>query len=321
MYGATEVDDRDTIKTFFVPGKRRRLNWVGLAFSYVLAPMFFIFVITLLSSEYRFHHPKRAYIYSMFAVVVALMEGVYARSFRVRDREPMWLGFIFLSIMVAIVCGTIAGNYNFNQYMQPYYDITSLNEYPNINVGLDRGDTYLDAGFLGFSDGTELELNMPGAYRHGEMYCAVPIVNRNVDSGVPKTGTYDYWAVGKNCCGDPVGVFRCGDWHNPASRSGLREINLEDRPNYLLAVEQATVKYSIHSDYPILVRWVQNPLDIALEYKVRGNEMWTICVGAYFVINSVFCFIAMLFFSRIGQVAWKDEAKHQTEAGVFFDVD
>ena len=45
---------------------------------------------------------------------------------------------------------------------------------------------------------------------------------RQVNSGVPETGTYDFWAVGKNCCGDPVGVFRCGDWHNPAARSGPR---------------------------------------------------------------------------------------------------
>ena len=42
------------------------------------------------------------------------------------------------------------------------------------------GDIYLDAGFMGFVDGTELDLKIIGMYVHTDTYCVVPIVNAKV---------------------------------------------------------------------------------------------------------------------------------------------
>jgi len=316
MYGTMGNQEAGT---FFIPGKRRRLNWVGLVVTLLVGPAVFIYVISVLCSEYRFHHPNRARALVGAAVLVTLVEFLVAKSYRVRDRQPMWLGWIFITMVMALVCGIFAGQLMYDWYMLPFFNAISLHEYPNVNVGTETGEQYLDAGFIGFSDGSELDLYMPGQYRHGDLYCVVPIVNKKVDGGVPKTGTYDFWAVGKNCCGDPVGVFRCGDWHNPAARSGLREISLEDHDDYLLAVKQAATTYNIESNYPILVQWLQNPLDVVLAYAKDGEEMYKLWIGGFVLFNCMVTFVAMLFFSRIGKLDWGGAG--DKDPGAWFDFD
>jgi len=305
--------------TFFIPGKRRRLNIVGLLLTLLVGPIVFTYVISLMCSVFRFHHQNRAFAWIGLAVLATAVEFLVTRSYRLRDREPMWLGFIFITMVIALVCGIFAGELMYQWYMLPFFNAISLHEYPNVNVGTETGEQYLDAGFMGFSDGSELDLYMPGQYRHKDLYCVVPIVNKKVNSGVPETGTYDFWAVGKNCCGDPVGVFRCGDWHNPAARSGLREISLADHDDYLLAVKQAASTYNIQSNYPILVQWLQNPLDVVLAYEAEGTEMFKLWVGGYVLFNSMVTFVAMLFFSRIGKLDWGGAG--DKDPGAWFDFE
>ena len=52
-----------------------------------------------------------------------------------------------------------------------------------------------------------------------------------VDSGKPKTGNYDFWAVGKNCCNDPPG--------KPILLVGHSPVRVWERtlPNLLLSAE------------------------------------------------------------------------------------
>jgi hypothetical protein len=319
MYGATGAEEP---KTFFVPGKRRRLNCVGFLIGLLTGPVVFTYVLTLMCSEYRFHNPTTAKLWYSIAVVGTLFQFAFTRSYRVKDREPMWLGFITTSLILANIMGVGAGDYIFETYTVPFYDMTSLNNYPDINPSSQKGDAFLDAGFLYFSDGTELEFNMPGQYRHGDLYCVVPIINREQNGGVPETGSYDFWAVGKNCCGDPVGVFRCGrDYANKLARSGLREIDLKDHDQYLHAVEQATVTYGIKSDYPVLVQWVQNPLDVVLQFMIDGLEVYRLWLGGFFLLNSMLAFVAMLFFSRIGKLGWDEAPRPGDEAAGIFDIE
>jgi len=169
-----------------------------------------------------------------------------------------------------------------------------------VNVGTELGDSYLDAGFVGFSDGSQLDLEKPASYRHGDVFCVVPIINTKVNQGVPKTGQYDFWAVGKNCCSTPPKVFRCGDYHDPATRSGLREITLEDREFYLHAVQQAMSTYDISSQYPMFFHWVKDPVEIANSYSIEGNREWRICLIGYICVNTLIIGIALVFFGRIG---------------------
>lgn len=299
--------------SLFNPGKRKRLNLVGILVGLVVGPIMFYCVLEVLSSEYRFHNPKKAIAYwSLSLIAVALVASMGCAHDRARDREPTWYGVILLTMLTAIISGSIAGDYLYINFMLPYFDMTSLNEYPNVNVASELGDSYLDAGFVGFSDGSQLDFEKPGSYRHGDVFCVVPIINTKVNQGVPKTGQYDFWAVGKNCCNTPPKVFRCGDYHDPATRSGLREINLQDRQYYLHAVQQAMSTYEISSQYPMFFQWVKDPVEIANAFAIEGLQWYRICLFGYIVVNTLIVGIALVFFGRLGYLkrAYEDAQKN-----------
>merc|ERR1719375_2505343 len=50
--------------SLFVPGKRRRLNFVGVILGLLTAPIIFVFVMYLLTSEYRFHNPRKTIVWA-----------------------------------------------------------------------------------------------------------------------------------------------------------------------------------------------------------------------------------------------------------------
>lgn len=285
----------------FLPGKRRRLNVWGILISFVMPPLLFLYEIAILRSEFRYRNPQDAVLCALLGLLVVWALSVIWNNHRTEDREPMWLGFNVVSTFLALVAGAGAGIWLYNKYMLPYYDLMSLNEYPDIDVDTTHGDAILDAGFLGFSEGSVLNKDMTALYFHGEEYCVAPIINDKVNNGVPSTGTYDFWAVGKNCCSDPKGVFRCGEYRNPSAQSGLRIVNTADREGYELAVQQAVAKYNIKATYPVFVKWCQNPLKFALELKQEGEVTYWIVISTAFVFNAFLLIVALLFFSRIGR--------------------
>jgi hypothetical protein len=299
---AAKMGLNDGASSFFIPGKRRRLNFMGIFWGLVCAPVVVTFMLYLLTSDYRYHNPRKAIVWAAVPVVFTIFVAIELVKKRGRDREPMWLGFILFTMCLALAIGTYAGNLMYQETFLPYYDMMSLNDYPNVNPATEPGDIYLDAGFVGFVDGTELDLKIVGMYVHHDTFCAVPIVNTKVDSGVPKTGNYDFWAVGKNCCNDPPGVFLCGAAHNVEAGQGLRETNKEDKDNYLHAIQQANAKYDINSQYPLLVHWVQDPLKLAGELYTEGVKWWYVGILCFLVMNTLLVVIALLFFARIGNI-------------------
>ena len=48
-------------------------------------------------------------------------------------------------------------------------------------------------------------------------------------SGEAPLSTYDFWAVGVNCCG-AAADFKCGEFSNPKAHAGLRLMSDEQRP-------------------------------------------------------------------------------------------
>jgi hypothetical protein len=283
----------------FLPGKRRRLNWVGLLLSFVIPPLVFFFEISILCSEYRYHNPQRALeLAGLGPVALWALSVLWCNSRVTDDREPMWIGFQVLSCLLALVAGAMSGLWLYDRYMLAFYDLISLNEYPDVNPAEIAGDAILDAGFIGFSDGSQLHSEMLSSYRSGDTYCVVPIVNANVNDTM---ATYDFWAVGKNCCSDPLGVFRCGEYRNPHAQSGLRVVDSVDRDGYLLAVKQAEAKFGVTARYPVFVTWCQNPLKFAFELEEDGTRSAHIMISVALVANAFLLVVALGFFSRIGR--------------------
>merc|ERR1719171_1096331 len=163
-------------------------------------------------------------------LVVVIAVALAFRAWRKKkqglsDREPSWFMFAAASLAAALAFGVIFGDMNFWYNMQPFYDIENLNSYPTVNPAREKGQQLMDAGRVYFSDGTGLDGKKAMGFKNLDLYCVAPIV-----VGDAALASYDFWAVGLNCCSGVSSDFRCGEFNNPHARSGLRLMRDDQRP-------------------------------------------------------------------------------------------
>ncbi len=91
-----------------------------------------------------------------------------------------------------------------------------------------------------FADNTRLDTSRSMGFKNLDLYCVAPIVNGN-----SALESYDFWAIGLNCCSGVSSDFRCGEWNNPHARSGLRLMRDDQRPFFRLAVQQAAAAHKL----------------------------------------------------------------------------
>jgi len=179
-----------------------------------------------------------------------------------RSMRAWLLVMTLLSCVLGYFCGQ---NIN-HHYKHPYYEYKQLKIYKGIDTKTDSGARYTDAGIVYFKPGTGLKRNRNACLKNDNAYCVVPIVQCG-ESGVCEeltkltdTGSFDYWAVGKDCCGCPNGEFRCGEWDNPLAHGGLRLLNEEqDGLYYRLAVKQWEAMYGMTAKHPLFFDWTLRP--------------------------------------------------------------
>jgi len=281
----------------FAQGKRRRMNLVAICVNIFMPWLLFCVVYWALSFSFHYQNPSAAWL--IFALgLVAVFIGM-ALAYRARKpgsgRDPMWYNFSWIAMLVAVLFAGILGDMNFWYNMQPFYDIENLNTYPNVNPAKEKGQQLMDAGRVYFTSGARLNNKYAMGFKNLDLYCVAPIV-----VGDEAIASYDFWAVGLNCCSGVASDFRCGEFNNLHARSGLRLMRDDQRPFFRLAVQQAEAAYNIKATHPLFFYWMQDPVAEMNSYRDDGFKYYLLGIFTHFAFN-LFCVVfAVVGFSKIG---------------------
>jgi len=279
----------------FTPGKRKRLNLVAIVIN-VLAPwLLFCAVFAAMSFQLHYLSAPLAWTAVVAGLALAFIAGFLAHRTRARDADPAWYTFACLSLFIATTLAAFLGDMNFWYNMQPFYDIENINTYPSVNPAREKGQQLMDAGRVYFDEGVGLDTSKSMAFRNLDKYCVAPIV-----SGQEPLTSYDFWAVGVDCCSGAASEFRCGEFNNPKARSGLRLMRDDQRPFFRLAVQQAEAAYNIKATHPLFFYWMQDPVAEVMKFKTDGFKYALIAMVTHFAFN-VLCVTGAVFaFSKLG---------------------
>lgn len=222
----------------------------------------FVYCFCLSSFYLMYKTPLLAWLCISAVFVIWLVFVAVAFCARKYHPDPTW--FTFFSILAAIcaVWGILAGLANLREYEDPYYTLQEMRDAkgPNgtgVNPSLVSGEDVMDAGVLTFQQGSMFDADRTWHFMKGSLYCVAPIVGPGVST--PLRQTYDFWAIGKDCCSVGASDFRCGSWGSTQAHTGLREVNEADLEYYRLAVQQAASLYDIMAPHPIFLKWSRDP--------------------------------------------------------------
>lgn len=208
---------------------------------------------------------------SWIATVTVLVAGTIKGKLHSRvHRRPMlfwswWPLWMCLMLGVAAVAAGVFGFYLHHTYLRIYEHIAGLENYDHVDTSIVPGRQIQDAGLVDFEVGVDIDRSKGGCMLHGgHTYCVAPILHGGKvldDLGdAPRYGTYDYFAVGVDCCACPNRDFRCGDWRNPMAHGGVRSNDPEARPFYRLAVDEWAATYEKKIGEPLFFDWTQEPV-------------------------------------------------------------
>jgi len=273
----------------------KRMNIVAMALSLLVPWVVFCLDFAMLSFHMHYADPSLCQTLTIIQAVIMCILVLLAFGFSVRSRylvsgadgsnaDPSWLLFVAVSSLFAIAAAMYCGNRNFKLNSQVYFDINALNTYQGVDVARMRGQELMDAGRVTFVEGTQVDLGRSMAFKNQETYCVAPItIGGGGAAGAPPLASYDFWAVGKDCCGAPASGpvdFRCGAFDNPRARGGFRALNDQDRAFYRLAVQQAQSTYAIRAVHPLFFHWVADPEAESQSYLSSAHQ---VLLGGMFV--------------------------------------
>lgn len=211
---------------------------------------------------------------TLLVFLAAIIRGQYTKSFYLSSffYWGWWPMNTAFWVLAATVLGGLMGEWLWSTCLSPYYELKGLQKYKDINPEHIPGERIQDAGLVDFTNFVEMDRSKGGCFMNkGNTYCIAPIVNGGQInyglSGVPATGSYDYFAVGINCCSCPNRDFQCGEWQNPMASSGIRSLDYKARPFYTLALDDWQASYGKTAKHPMFFDWVQSA-----EWKWKG--MW-----------------------------------------------
>jgi len=300
------VGGETSMKGIFLRNQRRRLNFVPILVCFALPVFLFTGITAVLSSPFRYEQPLGAFLVVIFGAILVIIAANVAVSHRAwnptGEREPSWLGFLALSLILAFLLALLLGNYIYNTDTQKFFEMNNLNNYSNIYVDRMRGQQLMDAGRVGFANNTRLDITRSMGFKSGSTYCVAPILRWTADT-TPTYITpisYDFWAVGVDCCSGNQADFACGSFDDPRANGGLRWMQDNSRSLFRLAVQQAEAVYGFQAVHPLFFEWVADADSIVGDWKAKAFQALEMYSVFYAAIQAFLVVIATLAFSKIG---------------------
>jgi len=288
-------------RSVFSPDRPRKMNAVPMLINWLLPWILFCFTFFAWSFKFHFSNgSKLPYLFGLL-IVIALVPTMIHMHLRNRDLDPSWLTYSTIVFLLAVIAGSMAGDANYHANMWPYYKWESLQAYPMVDVGRELGINVQDGGRMYFGANSYIATEKSWHFKDGTVYCVAPILSK---AGM-QTSTYDFWAVGTDCCAEDAADFRCGEFANPSARSGLRLLDAGLLSHYRLAVDQASALWGIHSTTPVFFTWTQDPLDDINAYLGRGWQNAMISCIIALTVSAVLLNVAVFKFMWIGRRANK----------------
>jgi len=282
------------------PGRQpSRFNLTAICLCLVLPWLLFSLMYALMSFSLHYEQPAVCYLCVVIGFLVVLMTAKLAFDAVTKQRrdgsaDPSWFVFLAVACFVAWMGGVALGDLNYYYNMQPFYVIRTLNSYPSVDPSEMSGQQLMDAGRMTFVSGSKLDLKKSMAFRNLDTYCVAPIVG-NMTKGT----SYDFWAVGLNCCSGKPGTFGCGEYNNPHALSGLRVMREDQIGFYRLAVHQAEASYNIKAPHPLFFHWMQDPVAEISAYSDEGVKYYFQGVFTFFAILLFTIVVALVVFSKM----------------------
>jgi len=241
-------------RSVFSPGHRIRMNILPMFLNIFLPWGVFIFCLGITSFWVMYTKPSLAYALVGCCIFIWLVTVLIAINRRRNDPEPAWYTYFAVMTGIAVFGGFFLGMNIFKNFSLPYYMVKDLKVIGHLDVNQERGQNVMDSGIVYFADGNGLDPTRSWHFKHGTVYCVAPIVGAG---GLPESGSFDFWAVGKDCCSQES--FECGDVMIPEARSG--ELLTDSTGDYRLAVTMATVKYGVKTPIQLVfVTWTKKTM-------------------------------------------------------------
>mmetsp|Transcript_116882 Transcript_116882/g.183825 ORF Transcript_116882/g.183825 Transcript_116882/m.183825 type:complete len:336 (-) Transcript_116882:57-1064(-) len=260
---------------------RRWLDWQSLAFALALPLGLFLATFCSMSFKFNYQSPTSALLLVASAFFFVLMMA-FLSTHQIRKWKNTgvrtWHLFVIITSFLAVLLGSVLGYCNFKSNASRYYDYISLRRIADVEPGQWQGGQALDAGELDFRAGTKVNTQMNMVYFQKKGWCAAPIV---ASDGAP-LASYDFWAVGVDCCSSRHGDFACGSTgQNGEPLLGLRVLDDSEIAGYKLAVMQAQAAYNIQVHNPIFLLAVKSPYALIKSYWNHAITFAYTCMSLF----------------------------------------
>lgn len=298
------------VKPPFVPRQRMKMNIVAIFVS--LFVPWILFSLLYADTSFRWHYKLPRLCWALVAISAAAvlyfgaMAGLNVMELVKNSPryQPTWLIFVFLTSLIAVVLGPVMGNTNYWQNMQPYYDLKNLNDYKSVDPSRMRGQQMMDAGRVQFAKGATVDISKAYAFQNLDTYCVAPITMYNPAMGAdtPLT-TYDFWAVGLNCCGGNSThsvKFECGAYKSNTATEGLRLMEDQQRAYFRLAVQQAESAHMIKAVHPLFFHWTQDASSMMDTYLENAFRNFAVAMIIFFLVQLCLVFALSYVLSKMG---------------------